>query len=616
MTDADPEEIAGYRLLRLVGVGGMGKVYAAQHPRLPRQDALKVLSPAFSNDPVFRGRFEREGQLAASLEHPNIVPVYDCGNDDDRLWLSMRLVNGPTAAEELNEASGGLSRAQVIGICLPVARALDFAHSRNLQHRDVKPENILIDTGGDTPHVLLSDFGIARIMGDTSRTGTGLVIGTIDYCSPEHLSGEETDGRSDQYSLACTAAYLLTGVKPFAATALSAVMLKHINGERPSITAQRPDLPLQVDDVFRRALAIDPAHRFASCTDFVAALDRAFREAPPTTALPVRPGEPRTMRAPLLTAPPPTISAPHRAPGAPPTVSAPHRTPGARNPASPSAAAPHPASPNPGLLNPASPFASSLPATPRSASTPPPPSSPLLASPPLSASPPSSTPPPSPATSGAAGDGTSRRTGLLVGAIAAVVLLVAGGIAWAALSRSGDDDASPQAAAQPETSTSPAVTEPEPPPRQQYDILNVNRRALDPCRLPGQLLTAGGMNNDLAPESPNAEMMLCEGTFTGHAPPVLMGGYVADSPTANWMIDQWNRGTPAFSDLSGWRKYEATDRVTRCKYGFVSDTVPKYTFEVAVVIQPVTGEFNAQARRAACDRLGPLARALDPAMPH
>ena len=132
-------------------------------------------------------------------------------------------------------------------------------------------------------HPVLSDFGIARIVGDTSLSSTGMVIGTVDYSAPEHLSGEATDGRADQYSLACTAAYLLTGIKPFGATNPTAVMMRHIRDERPSISALRPDLPQAIDDVFRKALAISPDERYSSCQEFVTALDRALRTENPTT---------------------------------------------------------------------------------------------------------------------------------------------------------------------------------------------------------------------------------------------------------------------------------------------------------------------------------------------
>ncbi|GAC57673.1 putative serine/threonine protein kinase [Gordonia hirsuta DSM 44140 = NBRC 16056] len=581
------ESIAGYRILRRVGAGGMGKVYAAQHPRLPRQDAIKVLSPGYSNDSVFRARFEREGQLAASLEHPHIVPVYDCGVDDGRLWLSMRLINGPTAAEELKAAApGGLPPAQVIGICTAVARALDFAHSRNLQHRDVKPENILIDLSSGAPHPVLSDFGIARIVGDTSLSSTGMVIGTVDYSAPEHLSGEATDGRADQYSLACTAAYLLTGIKPFGATNPTAVMMRHIRDERPSISALRPDLPQAIDDVFRKALAIAPDERYGSCQEFVTALDRALRTENPTTATPTTAiGSPRGATAATTPVPPQypvteiaNISHPH--PPAPPV------------PAPPPAQAQAQAHPTIAAIS-----------QPQRTAPPPPPGR----YPPAHSQPVPPVPP------------KGRKAGLIAGAVALAVLLVGGGIAWAMLGGSDDDPASPPAtaAAADGSAEQASAAVSSAPPRQQYDILNTTRNALDPCRLPANLLTEGGMNPNLSPaRAPNGDMLLCNGTLTGNAPPILLGGYVPESSTWRWMVEQYDRGAPAFPDLPGWRRYEAYDGVTRCKYGFVAENAPRYAFELAVQVRPASGGFDVRAREDACNRLAQAARAIDPAMPH
>jgi serine/threonine-protein kinase len=587
----------------------MGKVYAAQHPRLPRQDALKILNPGLSNDPMFRGRFEREGQLAASLDHPHIVPVYDCGSDQDRLWLSMRLINGPTAASELLAAgAGGLPPERVIQICLPVAHALDFAHSRNLQHRDVKPENILLDISGTVLHPLLSDFGIARVFGDTSLSSTGMVIGTLDYSPPEHLNGEPTDGRSDQYSLACTAAHLLTGVKPFTATQPSAIMLKHISGERPRLTRFREDLPAAVDEVFVQALAIKPDDRFPSCADFILALSDAVQSTV-TAKIPPRP-----------TAPPTVITSPggqmpsnydatqigdrvsgHRA-AAP---SGPHDTLGGRSaPARPSVPLQGPNGrpmgygPPPGMGHPPA----------RGVSSPPP-------VPPTDGvgyrqSPRPSRPDP------------SRTVPILIGMIV-VLLVVTVGVVALLLSGGSDDKSNSVAAADVSeshsTTSTGTTTTSSPPPRQLYDILDTNRRALDPCRLPPTLLAAGGMNTALKTFPPQPEILLCEGTFSGApAPEILMGGYVADSPTARWVIQQYNRGQPVSDLPAGWRRYDATDReapVTRCKYGYVSRTSPQYAFEITVIRTPETGGFGARARAAACNRLGEVARAIDPAMP-
>ncbi|GAB03717.1 protein kinase [Gordonia amarae] len=268
--------IAGHRVSAILGQGGMGTVYAAQHPRLPRMVALKVLNVPVSADPSFRLRFQREGQLAASLEHPHIVPIYDCGEDHGQLWLSMRLVRGTTAAAQVAISPQGMPIEPALDILRAVASALDFANRRGVVHRDVKPANILIDT--ETSQVLLSDFGIARQMaGDDGLTAAGSFIGTFDYSSPEQISDDDLDGRSDQYALACTAVQLLTGCKPFTGPTAASIIKRHLVDPPPSIAAMRLGLPAGVDAVFHRALAKRPADRYPSCTEFVADLTAALR---------------------------------------------------------------------------------------------------------------------------------------------------------------------------------------------------------------------------------------------------------------------------------------------------------------------------------------------------
>ncbi|WP_333716162.1 protein kinase domain-containing protein [Gordonia sp. (in: high G+C Gram-positive bacteria)] len=285
MHAAGASVIAGHRVSAVLGQGGMGTVYAAQHPRLPRMVALKVLNVPVSADPEFRLRFQREGQLAASLEHPHIVPIYDCGEDQGQLWLSMRLVRGTTAAAQVAVSPQGMSIEAALDILRAVASALDFGHRRGVVHRDVKPANILIDT--ETSQVLLSDFGIARqIGGNDGLTAAGSFIGTFDYSSPEQISGDDLDGRSDQYALACMAVQLLTGCKPFTGPTAASVIKRHLVDPPPSVAAMRPGLPPAVDVVFTRSLAKKPADRYASCAEFVAALAAALRAPAPVGASP------------------------------------------------------------------------------------------------------------------------------------------------------------------------------------------------------------------------------------------------------------------------------------------------------------------------------------------
>ncbi|GAB3133393.1 hypothetical protein GCM10027289_23170 [Tsukamurella serpentis] len=276
--------IGGYVIERLLGAGGMGAVYAARHPRLPRVDAVKVLPTAVSDDPAYRARFEREAALAARLDHQNIVPVYDRGTDDGRLWMSMKLVPGPDAAQVLTGRPRGLPLDQVLGIVDAVAAALDHAHGAGLLHRDVKPGNILIDTTGIIPRVMLSDFGIAREQHERSDlTSVGMVVGTVDYASPEQLSGNPVDGRSDQYSLAGTTVQLLTGSKPYGASSGTAVIRDHLLAPPPAPSRLRPDLPPAIDSVIARAMAKSPQHRFASCREFAQALRTACAPVYPPT---------------------------------------------------------------------------------------------------------------------------------------------------------------------------------------------------------------------------------------------------------------------------------------------------------------------------------------------
>ncbi|MBS4104235.1 serine/threonine-protein kinase, partial [Tsukamurella paurometabola] len=263
---------------------------------LPRVDALKVLPAAFSGDPTYRARFEREADMAGRLDHPNIVPVYDRGNDDGRLWMSMKLIPGQDASGLLAAHPRGLPVDQVLTIVDAVAAALDYAHAQGLLHRDVKPGNILIDSAGPSPRVMLGDFGIARQQQDHSElTTVGMVVGTLDYASPEQLAGDPVDGRSDQYSLAGTTTQLLTGSKPYGASSGTAVIRDHLMSPPPVPTRLRPDLPPAIDAVIAGAMAKSPQQRFDSCRDFAQALRSAASRpggAPSTLRVPTPPPVP------------------------------------------------------------------------------------------------------------------------------------------------------------------------------------------------------------------------------------------------------------------------------------------------------------------------------------
>lgn len=265
---------AGYTIKRLLGAGGMGEVYLAQHPRLPRLDALKILSVSTTRDEEFRARFNREAELAASLWHPHIVGVHDRGEFDGRLWISMDYVEGTDAKHLIEQHPSGMPLQDVVEIVTAVAEALDVAHERNLLHRDVKPANILVTvpSGSARRRILLTDFGIAREADDANGlTETDVAIGTVAYVAPEQLTGKALDGRADQYALAATAFHLLTGSPVFEDTNRIVQAGNHLYAPPPRLSERRRDLA-HLDAVMAKALAKQPDKRYARCLDFARAL--------------------------------------------------------------------------------------------------------------------------------------------------------------------------------------------------------------------------------------------------------------------------------------------------------------------------------------------------------
>jgi serine/threonine protein kinase, bacterial len=268
-----PTTFAGYTILRPLGSGGMADVYLAKHPRLPRRDALKVLTAGTTGDPEFRERFNREADLAATLWHPHIVAVHDRGEFDGHLWIAMDYVEGTDAARLMRERfRGGMSEHDVCAIVTAVAGALDYAHAQGLLHRDVKPANILLThPDEDDRRILLADFGVARQLADISGiTETNVAVGTVAYAAPEQLVGSNIDGRADQYALAASAFHLLTGAPPYRHSNPVAVIGQHLHADPPRLSDHRPDLA-DLDKVFLKALAKDPADRFDRCREFAAA---------------------------------------------------------------------------------------------------------------------------------------------------------------------------------------------------------------------------------------------------------------------------------------------------------------------------------------------------------
>jgi Protein kinase domain len=287
----DGDIFAGFTIQRLLGAGGMGEVYLAQHPRLPRLDALKILSEDATGDEEFQARFTREAELAATLWHPHIVGVHDRGEFDGRLWISMDYVEGTDARHLVEQRYPlGMPHEDVVEIVTAVAEALDFAHERRLLHRDVKPANILVTTPSDTARrrVLLTDYGIARETDDISGiTEEDMAIGTVAYAAPEQLTGQTLDGRADQYALAATAFHLLTGAPPFDNPNRAVVVGDHLHTPPPRLSARRADLA-HLDAVMIKALAKRPDDRFPLCLDFAVALsappDAASLDTGPQTA--------------------------------------------------------------------------------------------------------------------------------------------------------------------------------------------------------------------------------------------------------------------------------------------------------------------------------------------
>jgi serine/threonine protein kinase len=298
------ELFAGYTIERELGSGGMGAVYLARHPRLPRSDALKLLRTELCDDPNFVGRFEREADTVAQLDHPNIVAVYDRGSADGQLWISMRFIDGTTADRALAGYDGGMPPERAVRIVARVASALDYAHRKQLLHRDVKPANILLAAGSDdddeSEQVFLSDFGVAKAMGAAadriaSLTTTGSVVATLDYASPEQIKGQPLDHRTDIYALGCVLYKLLTGRVPFPGDSIAARVYGHINSPARPPSTLVEGLPVGFDDVVATAMAKDPDDRYPSCRALaqaaaVALTSATVRDEPPDA----RPDDDRT----------------------------------------------------------------------------------------------------------------------------------------------------------------------------------------------------------------------------------------------------------------------------------------------------------------------------------
>jgi serine/threonine protein kinase len=273
--------VAGYRLEKLAGVGGMAVVYRARDERLGRVVALKLLA----GDEVVRKRFVREARAVAAVDHPHIIPVYEAGEAEGVLFIAMRFVAGDDLRVVVSR-EGALRPRRAAAFISPVASALDAAHDAGLVHRDVKPANMLVDVGPGRPeHVYLSDFGVARgVMSSSGLTRAGQFLGTPDYAAPEQISGRDVDGRADQYALACVAYTLLSGTVLFRREVPMAVLYAHLSVPPPRLTVARPELPDAVNQVLARALAKEPDDRYDSCGAFADALREALDLEPSRAA--------------------------------------------------------------------------------------------------------------------------------------------------------------------------------------------------------------------------------------------------------------------------------------------------------------------------------------------
>ncbi len=272
-------EISGYRLESVIARGGMSTVFLAEHLRLGRKVAVKILAGELSEDDIFRERFVRESRIAAGLDHPNIIPIYEAGEIEGLLFIAMRYVQGPHL-KTLVEQLGPLAPERLLPIVWQTASALDAAHAKGLIHRDVKPGNILTDpqvSSEHQDHVYLCDFGLTKEKSSHSGlTKTGHFMGTIDYIAPEQIEGKDVDSRTDIYSFGCVLYECLTGMAPFERPTEAAVMWAHLQEQVTPVSEYRPDLPSDIDSVLSRAMAKAPVDRYQSCADLVTDLRKSI----------------------------------------------------------------------------------------------------------------------------------------------------------------------------------------------------------------------------------------------------------------------------------------------------------------------------------------------------
>jgi serine/threonine protein kinase len=317
---SDGEVFAGYRIERRLGRGGMGILYLALEPGLERRVALKLIAPEAAADEVFARRFAEESRIAASIEHPNVVPIYAAGEEDDVPFIAMRFVAGSDLGRRI-ASEGRMAPAEAVALIAQVGNGLDAIHAAGLVHRDVKPANVLLSGEGGSEHAYITDFGVARnVATESGLTQTGRFVGTLDYVAPEQISGDAIDARVDVYAVGCLLYKLLTGEVPFPREGEAARLYAHLNDPPPAPSLLEPSLPMALDDVVIRAMSKAPEDRYPSAGDLgraaqaalsgtavsvpertVATGAAATREAA-TVRLPEEPSRPRSGRRRLLLA--------------------------------------------------------------------------------------------------------------------------------------------------------------------------------------------------------------------------------------------------------------------------------------------------------------------------
>ena len=271
------DEFAGYRVEQRLGRGGMGILYLALEPGLERRVALKLIAPEAVADEVFAKRFAEESRIAASIEHPNVVPIYAAGEEDGVPFIAMRYVAGADLARRLAR-EGRLEPAVAVELIAQIGNGLDAIHAAGLIHRDVKPANVLLSGGAGAEHAYITDFGVARnVATESGLTQTGRFVGTLDYVAPEQISGSEIDARVDVYALGCLLFKLLTGEVPFPKDGDAARLFAHLNDPPPAPSLYVPEVSMALDDVVIRAMSKTPDDRFPSAGDLGRAAQAALR---------------------------------------------------------------------------------------------------------------------------------------------------------------------------------------------------------------------------------------------------------------------------------------------------------------------------------------------------